>query len=492
MKKLLILWMMSLGVSSLIHAATAEAKVSSTEVIEGNQVTLRLIANGGDIAFPEITEIAGEPVISTSSQSSSSYTYVNGSLKSEQRTTKLLGFLPKKDMEIPSYTINVDGKPYQTAPISITLVKSKAPQMKKDAMYDFVLETDKKEVMVGESFILKLYITISNQIVDGKLDQLHDPVMDGFYVQEIGDIKQYRQKGNFTVEKQYLLTPNREGNLTIGSATVKLGERDSRRRDFFGRYGTQWYNIASNDLTIHVRSQPVASDLVGAFTLEASVDSTEVKANKPVNLTVTISGKGNLEDFTFPKYEIDGVSVFSDEAKVESSVVNGTLHSRMTKTFAMISDRDFTIPARTFSAFNPESGSLEKLEVPSYTIKVESDHTALAPTVTTTLPERQELRTQAAAPAETKVVKTIAWWMLVAAFFAGMSVMYLIALLMPKMKNKKSVYSNDEALQILYPHISESSEVEAMVRKLYAKKSGDKSVEIDKKVLKTMMERYKN
>jgi hypothetical protein len=40
--------------------------------------------------------------------------------------------------------------------------------------------------------------------------------------------------------------------------------------------------------------------------------------------------------------------------------------------------------------------------------------------------------------------------------------------------------------------MSEDAEVEAMVRKLYARKNGDKSVQIDKKVLREMVEKVKN
>ena len=39
--------------------------------------------------------------------------------------------------------------------------------------------------------------------------------------------------------------------------------------------------------------------------------------------------------------------------------------------------------------------------------------------------------------------------------------------------------------------MSEDAKVEEMVRKLYARKSGDKSVQIDKKELKEMVERFR-
>jgi len=51
-------------------------------------------------------------------------------------------------------------------------------------------------------------------------------------------------------------------------------------------------------------------------------------------------------------------------------------------------------------------------------------------------------------------------------------------------------YSEAEALKTLYAHIGEDEAVEEMVRKLYAKKHGDKSVEIDKKDLQELVSRF--
>jgi len=55
---------------------------------------------------------------------------------------------------------------------------------------------------------------------------------------------------------------------------------------------------------------------------------------------------------------------------------------------------------------------------------------------------------------------------------------------------KKFGFNYDEALQVLYPKMSQSPDVEAMVRQLYAIKQGDKSIQIDKKVLKAMLKHY--
>lgn len=494
MKKMILLSMIYV-LSSMLYADSVKAKVDSDEIVKGNPVQLYIQATGDDVVFPQIDSIDGTSVDGVSTQSSSNFTYINGDLKSEKTTTKALLFTPKKDMTIPSYTVEIGGKKYQTDPIKIKVTASNAPQMKQDALYSFKIQSDKKELTLGESMVLRLYVSISDKVQGAKLADFADPVTEGFFVKDLGEPKQYRQNDATVVEKQYLLTATKEGNLTIGAATAKLGEVDMRQRDFFGRYGTQWHEIASNDLAVQVKPQAKKSDLVGDFYIQSTIDTTQTEANKPVNLNVKIKGKGNLEDFEFPKYEIAGVSVFPNEAKVESKVVDGALYSTYTQSFALISDKDFTIPSKSFTSYDTATSTLKTLQTDAYEIKVKEDKTALAPAAAPTVkPETAEPSPKDQAPtivqSGIKTEQSVAWWMLIAAFAAGILTMYLLMVL-PKRKSSKKTYANDEALQILYPHINESKEVEEMVRQLYARKNGDKSVAIDKKKLKALIEKMK-
>ncbi|MDD2450879.1 BatD family protein [Sulfurovum sp.] len=497
MKKLIILTILGYLLSGWLYAASVEAKVSASEVIEGNIAELQIRAEGDEVEFPEIAEIEGAKVVGTSMQSSRNMTYLNGEVKSEKTTTKVIGFVPQKDLTIPSYTVKIDGKTYQTEPINVKVVASKAPQLKADVLYSFELRSEKKEVLEGESFILSLYVSISDRIQGAKLSDFADPEMKDFYSKPLGEPKQYRQNGNIVVEKQYLLTAKREGNFTIGAATAKLGKADLSRRDFFGRYATRWHDISSNDLMIKVKPQPQKSDLIGEFTLDAKIDTAETEVNKPVNLTIRIEGKGNLEDFEFPPYEIEGVTIFSDDARAESRVENGELYSSYTKNFALISDRNFTVPARSFTVYNPKTSRLETLEVASYTIRVKGDSSALVATVPKgTSPSKVESNDDKTTPsAQTEKAQEthpVTWWMLALAFAAGMAVMYLLLKWSARRGDKQKIYGNDEALGLLYPHINEGPEIEEMVRKLYAIKNGDKSITIDKKVLKRLMEKVRD
>jgi hypothetical protein len=266
----------------------------------------------------------------------------------------------------------------------------------------------------------------------------------------------------------------------------------------FGFFGTVWVPISSNSISIEVKETTQNTDLVGSFFIEKSIDKQQVKANKPVNLRVKIEGEGSLEDFEFPEYEIDAVTIYSDDAKVETKIIGKKLKSTYTKSFVFIAANDFTIPARSISVYDTKTNTVKILEIPSYDVKVEASkalvssvaRTEKSAVVQTNIKQDESLLPDVAN--EKVEVKSAEWWMLMLAFILGLLMMYVFKYLpLSKFKREKSPYKESEALKILYAHINESKEIEDMVRKLYAKKRGDKSVVIDKKLLKELVEKIK-
>lgn len=492
---------------ALAWAGSVTAKVSDTEVVTGNSVELTIEAKGESIEFPTINSVGNYPVEGSSNRSSMSYSMINGSTTKENIKSKIITFTPDKDMTIPSFEVEVDGVKLKTDPITIKIVKSLAPTLSTNAKVTLSMVTSKKEVFVGEPVELQVFF---NERRDANLLKVEfgKPNFKDFLVKEMGDEKTYT-KGNYTVhELRYLLTPKREGNLTIPSAMANVAFRKKSRDDFFGTFFDRpdWKRVVSNTLSLKVKSTPQDTDLIGDFTLEESVDATEVKANKPVNLTLRISGEGNLEDFEAPKYEIDGVTIYSDDAKVSSSIVGGKLRSEYVKKFVFISDKDFTIPAHSFTLFDTKTQKVRKLETKAHTIKV-TGGTARAtqviqksiatPKETASLKEEKAPQTltpdseDEVIGAEHQTDSTPSFWMLALAFGAGVIVTLAAIKILPTLNLKRSmgIVSDEEALKILYPHTNSDAKVEEMVRKLYAKKGGDKSVVIDKEKLKEMLEK---
>lgn len=491
-------WTIFILSCGLAFGAGVKATVNTVEAVKGNPVQLYLKATGGSVDFPKIIMVGDAPITGESTQSSRNLSMVNGSVTSEQSTTKILQFVPQKDMTIPSYTISIDGKEYTTDPISIKVVKSSAPTAQKNSLFSLQMKANKSKVMVGESFMVTVYFSLKNGVRLSQEVQYTKPEFSGFTAVDVDEKSAY-MNGNYQVQEvRYILTAQKEGNFTISSAQARVGVPDRSRRDIFGMtFGTQWSQTASNTLDIEVLPQTQASDLIGDFTVNTTVDTQEIKANKPVNLTVTIEGKGNLESFEFPKYEIDGVMVYGDEAKVETNVIDGELHSSYSKSFAFISDVDFTIPSRTFSVLSLKDHTIKELQVNSYDVKIKasqstanSAHTDDTKGIVQTKIE-QPVQAKEVIVEKNVEVRSVEWWMLAIAFALGALFMFAVKAL-PKLKGRKAnPYSEEGALKILYAHMSEDTEVEAMVRKLYAKKNGDKSVQIDKKVLKEMVERFR-
>lgn len=496
-----VVWVITLTLQC-IWGDSVQATVSTTEVVKGNAVQLQIKAIGDNAQFPDIQMIDGYSVLGTNSASSSSYSYINGKMKSQYSTTKMYTFVPDQNMTIPSYEVKIDGKRYNTQPIALKIRTSNAPVGENSDMFSLQMRANKTKVMVGESLIVTVYFSLKNGVRLSQDIQYTAPVFGGFTVTETGDKKAYI-KGNYQVQEvKYILTAQQEGNFTATPAYARVGVADKSRRDIFGMtFGTKWKQMASNSMQLEVLPQAQESDLVGDFTLNATIDTQDVKANKPVNLTIKIEGKGNLESFSFPKYEIDGVTIYSDEAKVETKVVDGELYSSYHKSFAFISDDDFVIPERSFSLLTPKDHKLKTLNIDAYNVTIKRLVDKHSPTVQPETKGLVQTNIQANQTKDMEAekqtiqkqvdVKSVAWWMVVLAFVSGMLFMFALRWL-PRLKRKSAnPYKESEALKILYGHMGEDAQIEEMVRKLYARKNGDKTVDIDKKVLKKMVERFR-
>jgi hypothetical protein len=502
MKKLLFtLLIMYYALFSLLNAASVKATVSNSEVVQGNMIQLKITATGNMAEFPNIKKIGSAPVLGRHHGQNNSYTYINGKMKNIRTATLVLTFAPQKDMTIPSYSVNIDGTMYKTKPINIKIIKSTLPKSGNNAKFSLQLQSDKKSVVVGEPLLATVYFSLQNGVRLSENPQYNKPEFKGFFVKEVGNEKSYNEGKRQVTELRYMLIPQSEGNFTVGPATAKIGVADRNRRDMFGRFfGTTWVPIASNIINIEVKAKVQDSDLVGSFTMEQHIDSKNVKANKPVNLTVKITGEGSLEDFEFPNYEIDNVTVYSDDAKITTDLNNNTITSTYVKSFAFISDHDFEIPAKSISVYDTKLKTLKELTIPSYKISIKDAKQLKSVAVSDLKENRGVVQTNLKIPEksmldsgepEVSIEKNITeWWMVILAFVSGMMVMLLSRYLPSfKMKTHSRNYSDAEALKILYPHMSRSSEIEEMVRKLYAKKNGNKNVVIDKQVLKEILDK---
>jgi len=267
-------------------------------------VELKIRARGQSAVFPVIKTIDGVKVLRQHERITNIHTYNNGKFQRE-RTTLVLIFAPQRDMTIPSYAVEIDGKTYTTKSIKLKVTKPAA------SLFSLKLEADKRSVITGESFLVTVSFYLQHGTVITKQPEYEKPEFPGFFVEEAGDGKSY-DEGNLQVtELRYILTPYAEGNLSIGPAHAKIGLQDTRKRDMVAMgVKTKWLEKASNTVTIEVLPPNEVTDLVGSFSLNADIETQKIKANKPLNLTVNIEGEGNLFNFDLLDYAPDGVTVY--------------------------------------------------------------------------------------------------------------------------------------------------------------------------------------
>lgn len=339
---------------STVTFASVKASLSNPAVYEGDMVTLTITADGSDILFPKIDNIAGNPVQGTSS--SQSISVING--VTTRTLSKSYTFRATKTIEIPSYEVKVDAKVEKTAPLTLKVVKPTASQNGSDFVVEIAL--DKNESYVGEPLNLSLSFK-SKLNAHADQVQLGEPKLEHFWVKKRDDVSK-KSEGEYVVQIiHYLLFPQKAGTYEIPAIEAMIGkvaQRQSRGGffddPFFNRLTQElrWQKIYSNSLKIKIKPLPNGLEVFGNYEMEASVDKQKVHANKPVNLTLTIKGEGNIDDIQKFDLDIDNVIVYADEPKITASEIHGIYQGEFKQKIALIADANFTIPSLSLSYFD--------------------------------------------------------------------------------------------------------------------------------------------
>ena len=166
--------------------------------------------------------------------------------------------------------------------------------------------------------------------------------------------------------RRYLLIPHLTGTHTLPSQRIEVAHKDP------ATYRNIWQTLQSPPVTLTVLPLPRGIDTVGNFTLKSTIDHTQVQANTPLNLTITIEGTGSLETVEPLQLDLKDALVFGSSTPVTSQIIKGAYHSTLTQTFSIVAEKDFTLPPLTWRYLNTETGLTETLATPTYPIQVKA------------------------------------------------------------------------------------------------------------------------
>ena len=477
---------------SFLEAGSISATIDSQEIFEGDTVILTLAVIGKNIDYiPEIDEIAGQKILTVQRRSEPNYISVNGVTIMEERQTLMLEFRPEHNLTIPSFSVKVDGKLETTKPIKITVKKSSTGSKRESSNFSLDVQIGKNSFYLGESVLLTVYFK-QRTSVDVMNIEYQPPAFKDFFSKQIGKDKTYK-KGAYTIQElNYLLIAKKAGKLTLEPATAKVAKR-TRQRQMGGWYMDvpKWIKISSLSLIVNVKAPTDAHDIVGDYRLTQKIEHTKVKANKPLHLTIELLGEGTLDDYEGVDFKIPNVTVYADNAKVKSTLIGRKLNSHYSKSFVFIANHDFTIPSKTIRAYNYKTGEIKLLKTKAYSIEVDGGKLVTDSSMVYTKNSVNLSTNKGVVSGQSRFPSLLALFL---AFVLGIVITYFFKYLshLFHWKPKGKSFRGDEAWKILYPKMSESKEVEEMVRKLYAIRNGNKKVEIDKQQLKTLVEKYRD
>jgi len=460
--------------SFTVAYAQVIAKVTPKEVELGEMVTYSLTISGEDITRPNIRRLCDSDVISTSSQTSMQIT--NGSINKNYTLSYM--FVPQKSCTIDPVEVEVDGKTVSSNAVEVKVVPVSGA---KDKDFVLKLESSKKELYVGEAFDLTLTFKQRSdaEAVDSEFTP---PELKGFWIKSESQPTRYQDSKYTTTEIVYSLAPQRAGELKIPQAQMRIASRGSRASAWGDWIPTiKWKTYFSNELSFDVKPLPSGISIVGDFTIDAVVDKREVKANEAVNVTISVSGDGNLEDVKSFKPEIDNAAVFDEKITVEGK--------KLTQKLAFVAERDFTIPSFTLRYFDPKSKEIKEVSTKEIKIDVTNERKNEELVI-----KKEEAFSMNEAKTATETKENDMFTLVLV--FVGGAVFGILAMLyrpyfgFAKKSKKESIKEPKVLLAKLLP-FKDDKEVAEIVEILERNIYSDEKTEIDKKALKELLKRYK-
>ena len=328
----------------------------------------------------QLPELKGFDVIAGPS-SSISQSWGNGKVTYSQGYIYILKPNKVGVFTIPSATIEYKGKSIKSNEVRVTVLReSEVPKDPSDPGYiasenvHLVTEISNTNPYVGEGIYVVYKLYFSNQVgLSGDWRVKEIPQYNGFWNQDIEqkreDVKAATYKGEeyrYLILKKALLIPQKSGKLIIDPINMDITVNvPTGRGDFFGNAITRRVNHAttSKSRSIQVKQLPLEgkplnfTGAVGEFNYHVSSSKKVLKSNETTQLSVQVSGKGNLKLFELPKIETPSeLEVYTPEHTENVKATLKGLSGKIMDSYTVVPEfkGKYKIPSTSFSYFSLE------------------------------------------------------------------------------------------------------------------------------------------
>lgn len=389
-------------------------RASAPSVVEvGERFHVQYTINSQDVPEPEWPSFSGfEVLYGPSISRQSSVQIIDGNMSSSSAITYSFILVCNKAgvYNINPASVAFNGKTLSSQALKIRVVGSSAAAQQRQqqaSQYDdrqvaantrasngrdlfMTANASKVNVFEQEAILItyKVYTLVNINRLEGKL-----PTLDGFQIQEIPlsreksfEIEAYKgQRYNTVVWAQYIVYPQKAGDLTIPAITYEATEvRANQAIDpidaFFNGVSTTEVKrkIVTPKLTIHVSPLPSKPEnfcgAVGHFDVSSSISTESVKANDALTVRVRLRGTGNMKlisapEINFPK----DFETYEPKVNDNFSLTKEGLSGVKEFEYLVVPRHKgkFTIPACDFTYFDSQSHTYKTLSTQTFTVNVE-------------------------------------------------------------------------------------------------------------------------
>jgi hypothetical protein len=356
-------------------------QASKTELTVGEKFTVTLKSNtkgSGSIELPDGLEVLA-------SMSGSSSQSINGKQSFEATQTYTLVANRTGSYTIPAATWKYGlGKKAKSNSLTINVkagsgnsssTPQNVPQPAANGKNFAIFSANKKEVFVGEPFVISGRIYFDGHIVDANSIKLYDNDLMIHKTDVAGNNGALNVTGEQYNGRMYesillfeeLIVPQQAGKLNFDAFSINVGYQ----KGFFGK---AFKNLVSNQLQIMVNPLPGEAPMgfngaIGKFTIKSSHDiQNTLNAGDVFTLKVRIEGSGNIHmlkplSLNLPK----GLILYGDP------IVDNQVFTTKKGAHGHI-DYEFIIQVQhggaydflpfEFAYFNPETKTYQRLDVP--------------------------------------------------------------------------------------------------------------------------------
>ena len=445
-------------------------------IIRGNQADFIITAYGDSIDISDLKQLGGFQIFGISTESF--YNNING--KVSQGKKFHYHFAPDKNSTIQPILLNIDGNIEKTPATKIIVVE---PSFNKKDPFKIRLKTEKTDYYLGETIKVEVeYIEkLSQDVIDRRYSE---PTGKNLWLKHKSQAGDRKDDTNYLINLTYFFTPQKIGELEIQSAKMRIGTR-AKQRDSWGFYfeTAKWHDIISNSLKLNILNSP--SKYIGDFNISATADKTEIKSGEAVNITLNIIGNGNFEDFSSFKMEIPNGIIYDEKPNIENKTVSKNYLGTFTQKFAVILDKNSSIPSFEIEFFNPKTNQIVKkrsAEIPITVLPMKN------------IGKNEKFNVIRADEVLNKDCKkeTVNYIYLISAFFSGI-VLTLFFIFSPLKKFKiwnkiRNILNRDKyLLKKLLPEIHKDKKILEIANLLERKVYQNEKIKIPKKDLKMVL-----